>query len=370
MLEGQNTNIINSVAQSQLGHIQIYSKNYFEDRTLDSTLSSQSIDALKLTDINTSRIYIPTLLAGSESTVTMQLVGIDPSSEIKVTQVNRQIVEGAFLGESAQSGCESRELLISKTTARALKVGLGEKLVVMNQNIQGSLSNELLRVSGIFDSGSLDFDRAVAYVPLACAKTLLGSDDVHETVLYLPRLEDLEQKRNILSQTLGPTYKVTTWQESIPRVNAIVTYNRSLGLMIMIIFFVILGLGIANTFLVSVYERTKEFGMMIAVGFSPRDVLVLVVLEALGVCVTAAFFGLVIGTLGLLYHQKYGFDVRFMLGDALLVGNFRIDPIIYPPIFLSQFLASLSILILFTLCAALYPAWRASRMSAMEALRA
>jgi len=369
ILEGQNRNIIDTVARSQLGHIQIVKETYFKDRFLNQVLPpfDQSIlphDALKV-----SRVYLPMILSSGDSSLTIQLIGVNAVDEARATRIRDQITEGNYLVSETKAGCEDREILISRAAAETLGVQIGDKVVLLGQNAQGSLANEMLRVSGLFETGSRDFDRSIAYTSLNCAKFLLDYDGVHEIALLLKNSNDAPALKKQLQEKLGPEIKVATWEESLPRMNAVIRYNRAMGLLIMLIFFVVLGLGIANTFLVSVFERTKEFGMMMAIGVLPRQVVGLVLLEAIGVTLTAALMGLGLGFAVLLFHHRYGFDTRFLLGESIQVGNFKIDPLIFPALEVSHFIRALGVLIIFSVIAALYPAYKASKMHPMEALR-
>ncbi len=379
ILEGQNKNIVDTVARAQLGHIQILKERYFKDRTLSQTLPPEVLATLEnaLTGFSSQsrvhvlpRIYLPMVASTGDSSLTLQLIGIDSTAEGSGTRIKEQIKEGEYLSDAPSPGCESRELLLSRAAAESLGVLLGDKVVFLGQNVESSMANEMLRVTGLFDTGSRDFDRSVAYTSLPCAKALLAREAVHEVALVLDQSEDMNGlKKKLTEQLSGKDIRVATWQESMPRINAIVHYNRSMGFLIMIIFFVVLGLGIANTFLVSVFERTKEFGMMMAIGVLPTQVLAIVLLEAVGVTLTAALAGLGLGFTVLLYHHRFGFDVRFLMKESLQVGNFRIEPLIHPALELGTFAQALAVLILFALLAAIYPAYKASRMNPLEALR-
>jgi putative ABC transport system permease protein len=379
ILEGQSRNIIDTVARAQLGHIQILKEDYFKNRTLNQTLSTETTETLNHaiaefapnTPVHVvKRVYLPMIASTGDSSLTLQLIGIDAAAEAKATRIKDNLKEGNYLAPAPAAGCEDRELLLSKAAAEALGVLLGDKVVFLGQNVDGTMANDLLRVTGLFDTGSRDFDRSVAYTSLTCAKSLLGKDGVHEIALILDQSDQTDMLQNKLLGIFPPAeIRVATWRESIPRINAVVNYNHAMSLLIMVIFFVVLGLGIANTFLVSVFERTKEFGMMMAIGVFPSQVLIIVLIEAVGVTITAASAGIAIGFSALLYHYHYGFDTRFLLKESLQVGNFRIDPMIYPALEVGIFIQALAVLVLFALLAAIYPAYKASRMNPLEALR-
>jgi putative ABC transport system permease protein len=369
VLEGQNRNIIDTVAKSQLGHIQIVKETYFKDRLLNQVLPPFDQSLLPSDALKVSRVYLPTIISSGDSSLTVQIIGVHAVEEAKATRIREQITEGEYLVSEPKAGCEDREILISRAASETLGVQIGDKIVLLGQNAQGSLANEMLRISGLFETGSRDFDRSIAYTSLNCAKFLLDFDGVHEVALLIKDSKDAQALKNQLQQKLGSEIKVATWEESMPRMNAIIRYNRAMGILIMVIFFVVLGLGIANTFLVSVFERTKEFGMMMAIGVLPRQVVGLVLLEVIGVTLSAALVGLALGFAVLLFHSHFGFDTRFLMGDSIQVGNFKIDPLIFPALEVGNFLRALGVLIIFSLIAAVYPAYKASKMNPMEALR-
>ena len=148
-----------------------------------------------------------------------------------------------------------------------------------------------------------------------------------------------------------------------------VKYNDATLVMISSMLFIVITLGIVNTLLMSVFERTREFGVMISLGTTPWQLRLLVVMECLVLGLIASALGVALGGAVVYYHQKMGFDLRPFLGDHSSVDQFRLDLTIHPVFRFGPFLFSVTKMMFFIVLAGVYPAWRASTLKPVEAMR-
>ena len=371
VLEGRNKHIIESITTTYTGNLQVFQNDYLKDRLIQFSFipPENLLDSLPEGSKMAKRIHLPALVSSGEQSVPTLLEGIEPEEESQVTKIKQNLKEGEYLSPDPSPDCESRQIYIGKKLADLLRVKTGNKIVILAQAADGTLGNELFRIKGIYDSGSPDFDKSFAFAPLTCVAKVGAIQGVHEVSFRLPDItRELEERLN-LAKKLPPELVVTTWRESLPGMATMVKYNEATLVMISSMLFIVITLGIVNTMLMSIFERTREFGVMIALGTTPWQVRLLVVCESLALGLFASIFGMLIGLAMVLYHQKYGFDLKPFLGEHSSLDQFRLDLTIYPVFHFVPFLKSVGYMMTFIVLAGLYPAWRASALKPVEAMR-
>jgi ABC-type lipoprotein release transport system permease subunit len=369
VLEGRNRHIIESITTTYTGNLQIFHKDYLKDRLINLWFPAQDFSALPQGVVAAKRIHLPALISSGEQSVPILLEGVEPTKEAGVTKIRENLFQGEYLEEDASADCESRQIYIGKKLSELLKVEVGNKLVILAQAADGSLGNDLFRVKGIYDSGSPDFDKSFAFSPLNCVAKIGAIQGIHEVSIRLQEPTQEALVRASIAQEAGANLVVSSWRESLPSMATMVKYNDATLVMISGMLFIVITLGIVNTLLMSVFERTREFGVMISLGTTPWQVRILVVLECLSLGFFASLVGIFLGIAAVLYHQKTGFDLRPFLGDHSSLDQFRLDLTIYPVFQFIPFLKSVLIMMFFVALAGFYPAWRASNLKPVEAMR-
>ncbi|MBL7716143.1 MAG: ABC transporter permease [Bdellovibrionales bacterium] len=373
VLEGQNYNVVAAITAAHLGHLQIQRKDFALNRQPDQyftpAMAGNFEKHLPPGSSFSERIYLPVLLSTSEGTTLVQLEGIDPVRERKTSTLADIIKEGEFLKPETKPDCDSRQLIVSKMTAKSLGVGLGMKMVTMTQATDGTLGNELLRVSGTFETGAVEFDRSVALTTRECAQKIAVMNGVHEIAILLPNDTHTLEIQKKIAEGLDPSLQITNWGEALPRMLTVLRYNSSMLVMVSAMTFIVMTLGILNTILVSVVERTREFGLMTSLGTKSNVVIFLVMTETLMTGAISVVIGTALGWSVVLYHQINGFDATWFLGRAPMVGMFKLSTISTPILNLAGYFKLVAASFGFVTLAGLYPALKASRMKPIEAMR-
>lgn len=368
ILAGRNKHIIESITTTYTGNIQVFRADYLKDRLIQFSFTPPTA-ALPEGVAQAQRIHLPALVSSGEQSVPIQFEGIEPSREAVVTKVKENLAQGEYLADEPDADCPSRQIYIGKKLADLLQVGVGNKIVILAQAADGTLGNELFRVKGIYDSGSPDFDKSFAFAPLACVAKVGAIQGVHEVAIRVPDLEKENQIRAELAKIYPPEIKVTSWRESLPGMATMVKYNDATLVMISSMLFIVITLGIVNTLLMSVFERTREFGVMIALGTTPWQLRWLIIFESITLGLIASSVGMILGLAAVFYHQKTGFDLKPFLGEHSSLDQFRLELTIHPELRILPFLKSVSTMMGFIILAGLYPAWRASKLQPVEAMR-
>jgi ABC-type lipoprotein release transport system permease subunit len=346
--------------------------DYFKDRLISQsfTTPAELSEWLPKDSAYAARVHLPALISTGEQSAPISLEGIDPTKEPEITRVKRTLKAGEFLSPQSETECKSNEIYIGKALAELLNVDVGGKVVLLAQSAEGSLGNDLFHVKGFFDTQSSEFDKKIAYAPIACVQKLGSLKGPHEVAI---RLHDPAQESTViedLKHKIPNTLSVKTWRDTLPSVASLVTFSDALLTLISFMLLSVISLGAANTILMSVVERTKEFGVILALGITPRQLMLMILTESLVLGAMATVVGTVVGLLAVFYHQKYGFDLRPFLGKkAYIGGEIFVDLIVHPIIRLIPFMKSTLVTVGVTVLAAAIPAYRASQLDPVKTMK-
>ena len=354
LMRARNQDIVDTVTNSFLGASQIQKKVYRDEHKLAATLSDDEIANIQKNVpqnlITATRVYVPSLISSASDSLQITMVGVDPAQEAQVTKIPGFVNEGEFLQSSGN--CDDLQIIIGTSLAKALKVKLGEKVVLLTQAADQTIGNDLFRVKGIFSSASESFDKSYAFTDIRCARTFSSINGVHEVIFKSQR--DLDA--NLMGLKLDASLALLSWKEKIPEVYRTIKANDvTINLMTAILFFVIL-LSLINTFLLSLIERTKEFGVMIAIGITPLKIFIMILAEILCVGIVGIALGTAVGSALIAYHQKNGFDLSIFYGETAEFGGFAFNLMIYPAFSFKDYFGLCAVALAFILMAGLYPA--------------
>lgn len=363
---------VENTVKAYTGHIQIYRTGYRDDPQLNRSIEDVSrvtreLKADPAVNTFTSRVEVQGLVSTAENSYGVLIRGIDPEEEIKITAIKDRIIKGRYL-EGSEEGNPTSPVLIGYRLAERLNADIGDKIVLMVQSADGSLTSELFRLKGIFRMGAVELDSSFAIITLKNARRLaLLGERVTEIAVMLNRPEDVLPFAERLKKRLAPSgYEVFTWDELMPALQEMIELDNIFMYIILLVVLVVVSLGILNTMLMSIMERIREFGIMMAMGTTPGKVVLLVMLES--------FF---IGLLGVILGAGIGIGVNRMISikgfDLSRWGGavefFAIlNPVIYPETDLRNVLWSCGIVFLTALVVSVYPALRAATLRPVEAM--
>jgi ABC-type lipoprotein release transport system permease subunit len=363
---------VENTVKAYTGHIQIYRTGYRDDPQLnraivDVSRVTRELKADPAVNTFTSRVEVQGLISTAENSYGVLIRGIDPEEEIKITAIKDRIVKGRYL-EGSEEGNPPSPVLIGYRLAERLNADIGDKIVLMVQSADGSLTSELFRLKGIFRMGAVELDSSFAIITLKNARRLaLLGERVTEIAVMLNSPEDVLPFAERLKKRLAPSgYEVFTWDELMPALQEMIELDNIFMYIILLVVLVVVSLGILNTMLMSIMERIREFGIMMAMGTTPGRVVLLVMLES--------FF---IGLLGVILGAGIGIGVNRMISikgfDLSRWGGavefFAIlNPVIYPETDLRNVLWSCGIVFLTALVVSVYPAQRAATLRPVEAM--
>ncbi|MGZ3239681.1 MAG: ABC transporter permease, partial [Burkholderiaceae bacterium] len=363
---GFYTQIVANATGMVTGDAQIQHKDFKNDMkpTLSLPDGMQLLDKLQHTASVSGaspRVQVTAMITSPAKSLPIMLIGVNPDMERQVTFLDKSVKEGSYL----QQG-HDKEIVIGRKLAELLHVRRGERVVVMAQDVHGNLTSEAFVVAGMFYTGSHGFDDVMAHVTLPVAQNMLGMGNrITNIALHMQgKEEQLAPALQQIAAMIPPgDIKLMAWQELVPAVAQMnVIFKRSLTILLAIVLLMV-SVVIMNTVLMSVMERTREFGTMLALGSRPGFIVRLVQLESGIIGVLGTLSGLAFGVLLTLIHMN---GINMKMHGASIPG---VTNIVYPKLSMLVLLVPGVLLPILALLAALYPALRASRLEPVRAIR-
>lgn len=346
------------------GHLKIFAAGYRADPALEKALASEDLHRA-LSELArfpgaeaAPRLTVYGMLKSAYGAAGVEIRGVDPEREPMVTEIPRRIVAGAWFSGPGQ-------ILLGQSLAEELDVRLGERVVVLVQGARGPRS-QAFRAVGFFASGLPGLDKSTVLIPLEDARAIAGVLGATEVVVRISSGDPAALAAR-LQEALGERFEVRDFFSLNPLIRDMVRVAWIELTPMIAILALLSGFGVANTVLFSVLQRTRELGIMAAVGMSPRTLARMVLMESLlssalgyGVGAGAGYgVNLILATRGVSFGEVFG----EMLGRA------GMPAVLYSAVSGWYWLGSLSVVLATGLVAAWYPARRAARLSPVEAIR-
>ncbi|MBU1432791.1 FtsX-like permease family protein [Myxococcota bacterium] len=365
--------ITDLACKSGLGHLQVQREGFLDKPTIFKTLKDApaAIAALEADPAVvgvSGRVEVGGLFAHGERTVGGLLMGVDPVQEGTVTTLPKRLVpqldppnEGAWL-PATRGEDDPLPVVLDETLANKLKAKIGDEISFMSYGADGSIIAELFVLIGLMDAG--DGDTPLAFTRLQDAQALLVlGDRLHRLVVAVKALKDVKRVQRRVSLAEGDV--LLGWDEVMPGLAKSIESDRAGGYIFLIIVLLVVLLGVANTMLMSVFERTREFGVLLALGTSPRQIVAMTLIEAGWLSALSVLVGAIIGGAlnawlgeGGIPLGEYSMDFGGMTIDRMPAINDTLGLVVIP-----------AVIMIFGVLAALMPALRAAKLDPSKALR-
>ncbi len=368
---GSYETMINSSVKIYTGHLQVQAKTYHDKKSMrlvvpDPDAIGQILERIPDIDAYTFRANAFSLLSSENRTFGVLVVGIDPDREAGVSTLKKMIRKGAFLSKQ-----DTGRALVGKLLAKNLKVEIGDELTLLGQARDGSIAATVVQVKGIYSSGIDEFDRNSIQVSMKDFQdTYAMHGAVHEVVIVGNSLKAVPQIKKAINQKIGKTDQkdaltVLDWMELTPGLLQSIQLDLVSGLIMYLVLIIVVAFSILNTFLMAILERTKEFGVMMAIGLMPKRLTRLVLIESMMLTITGIIVGIILGAAITLFFQIYGIDIT---GVSEILSEYGISGRIYPKLSLASIAIGPLAVLVITFLAALYPALKIRRLKPVDAM--
>jgi putative ABC transport system permease protein len=366
--DGFHDEMIRNVVQTEMAQIQIHKKGFLNNPVLKTKIDNPQKILMIVRDTKGIKAFAPriktqALASTAYSSSNVTILGIDPALEESLTVIQNKLVNGRYLKSSS-----TQEAMLGVKLAKKLKIDVGDKVIVMGQALSETLKANALKVVGLYYTSDESLDKYTVYVPIKEAQAFfeLGSaiSEVAVTVKNENKIDNIvkELKREINDSGI----EILSWRKVNPGlVQFIEVDNWALYIMIFVVA-VIIGLEVYNTLLMSILERTREFGIMLSVGTKPSQIVLIVMFEALFMGLVMIAFGATIGGLCALYFVYHPMNFSFVAQGMEL---FSISKLVHFSLGWWHIVYSSMIMLSIVVLAAVYPARKASGLKPVDAIR-
>ncbi len=370
---GSYDTMINTAVKVHTGHVQVQAEGYRDRMDIwlvvpDPDAVSRVLGDIPEIEAYTVRANAFSLVSSEDRTYGVLLIGIDPEKEAKVSTLQKLIRRGEYLAKN-----DSNAALVGELLAENLKADIGDELVILGQGRDGSVAASVLTVKGIFSSGEDKFDRSSIHMPLEYFQEVFSMRGaVHEVVVLgrsLDAVETIEAKlkRGIEVVDDHKAMAVLDWMDLMPGLVQSIKMDLVSALIMYAILIVVVAFSILNTFLMAIFERTREFGVLMAMGTTPGRLMRFLIFESVTITLIGIILGIIFGSLFTGYFQVHGIVIS---GASEFLSQYGLPERMYPKLSILSISVGAGIVLVITLLTALYPAFKVRRLRPVEAMTA
>ena len=369
LMHGYADNIQAAITGPMIGHVQIHDPNWRDERALDLMLQDvnallQTVAAYPQVESVAARIYSPVLVAPQQEAFVAMIVGVEPEVESR---------EYGLLS-GLDTPLEPGKVLIGYRLARKMQVEPGQEIAVIGQSVDGFMANALYRIQDVIRCPADMVNLSGIVMSLADAQTFLAMpDSAHEIVVRTGPMVDSQALADALTQApqLAGT-EILAWQQIVPELVIVIKSADFTAYFVLVLVFIAALAGIANTLMMSTFERTHEFGMLLSLGCRPGRIALMIVMEALLIALLGILLGTILGYAFVAVTEESGIDMAFRgdsEADDLAFKGLALPLNVYPRLEPGDSLRGVVAILLTSLIASIWPTWVAVRLEPMEAMR-
>ncbi len=368
LMDGMSTDMVEVAIENGVGHVQIHKQGFLDKMSVKLNINSpgyviKRIEGTPNLEAYAERVKVRGLISSAESSSGVLIWGVDHEREPKLNSIKKNKDEGEFL--TGRKG----EIYIGRSLAEKLKVGIDDKIVLRGQGLATEIVSAAFRIKGIFVSTSPEYDKYNVYINLTEAQEFFDMNDrVSEIALMSDSLDNVELLAYDINEVIEVQgLKASTWKEIIPLIVQMVELFSAFNYIVFVIVVIAMAFGIVNTILMSVLERTREIGIIMAIGTKPIKVFSMVMWEGFFLGLMGLVFGWIVSIVIYGILLKTGIDFSIWSDSLKYMGGIgtTVYPIIKP---YYVFWSSVSVFIAAVL-SALYPAVKIMRLTPVKAFR-
>lgn len=367
--EGFLVQMVDTLINSHISHIQIHEKGFNNNPVIRTNIKDhEKIYSLIKNNNNikyiTERIKSQGIINSTEASTGILIIGIDPETEKNVSNIRSFLVEGKFVENDGK-----KNVFIGKKLAEKLKVGLGDKIVLMGQTVNNEVGGAAYRITGLFRTNSPEFDKSMVFISLKSAENLFEiGENISEFAIIVKEPQLLEKTKKELSDLINTEnkYEVLTWKDIMPGMAWSIEISNNYMYVFFIIVLIAISFSIINTLFVVIFERFKELGIMKAIGVKPLHIFFMVLLESLWMALLGIITGTVFSVITLHFSSTVGINLGSFSKGMSMVG---LGNILYPTLSELKILECIIWTFVIVTIASLYPAIVASKVKIVEALK-
>lgn len=364
--KGSYAYMIDSSAKLFTGYLQVQGKGYWDNRSLDRSIVLGSSKQKRLSEISHVTAIAPrleafSLVAYETNTKVAQIIGIDPSSEDKLTGLKKRLIKGSYLSS------DSDGVLIAQGLADLLKITINDSLIIYGQGYHGQIAAAQLSVIGIVKLPFPELNNSTVYLTLPKARDVFSAyNRITSLAILVDNIRNLSSIESSVRKVTDGEFTIMTWDEMLPDLVQNIELDNASGIIMLIILYIVIAFGVFGTVMMMTSERQKEFGILISVGMKKVKLIMVTTIETIFISLLGVVAG-ILGSIPIIFYLH--FNPILMTGDAAKAfESIGVEPIMNfstdPRIFYSQ---SVVVLII-ALATAVYPVLFINRIQPAKAI--
>lgn len=365
---GAYEDMINSSVRLSTGHLQIQARGYQSRPEMHKVIKTpeplqERVAALGGVDAVSLRAETFVLAAGAKRSRGTTVSGVRPEVERRISTLPGQIRKGRYLQDGDKDAA-----VVGALGAERLQIDIGDECTLIGQGRDGSVAATVVTIVGIFQTGIDDFDRTTMQIPYADFNSVFSMEgSAHRLVIITKNLaDDKAVAAAVRGMAETADLAVLTWDELTPGLRQSIELDLIGGIIMYAILVIVVAFSILNTFFMAIIERTREFGVLMAIGTKPLRLIKIMVFESLAMTCIGLLTGMILGTAVTLFFSSYGIS----MGDSSeLLAQYGIADRLYPQLSLLSILIGPAIICVVTCITALIPTLKIVRMRPVAALR-
>ena len=363
VIRGYQGDMLNDAVNNLTGHVKVLAPGYRADPSIEKSFAiapewQPSLDPSLVLGW-TSRVRVPAVIMSERETRGIQLVGVDPDTESLISFLGEVDIIGEYL-----NGPDDRRVLIGKALAEQLDTRLGRRIVMITQGSDGLNREKGFRIAGLYDGEGTGVEKVFVFTGRDTLQAMLDTTAITEVSVRL-----IADEYGVLAgRQLASSFsdlEVMGWRELQPQVAAMFAFADAAIFIWFTIMMIALGFGLINTLVTAVLERTRELGMLRAVGMRPRAVVAQVVIESVLIVSVGLVLGLGVGV-WLVSLLDEGIDLGSWAAGVEMWG---MRTVLVPQLLVADLVLVAIMTVIFGVIASFYPALRAVKIRPLEAMR-
>ncbi len=367
MQEGSYDSMIENSVKFYSGYLQVQDTAYWDERTLDNSFKAtnelkEKIASLDDVTLVVNRVESFALAANHLKSKPAMVMGIEPEAEDQITKISQKVKQGRFL-KTGDKGA-----LLGEGLAKYLNLGVGDTLVMISQGYHGISASGLFEIVGLLSHPNQEFNNHMVYLDLGTARDFYSAYGLSTSLVVMTHNHyEVKHLKKAISEIIPPQNRVMTWTEMQPDLEQLIESDRGSGIIMLGILYMVIAFGMFSVVLMMVKERSREFGVVHAVGMQKSKLAVVVFFETIFIGLIGCITGLVISYLFCLYFYHNPIP---MSGDmATAYEQYGMEPYLYFSLKASLFYNQMIVVFLVSLFISIFPMYNIYRLKITKAIR-
>jgi len=367
MQEGSYDSMIENSVKFYSGYLQVQDTAYWDERTLDNSFeASEEVkeEISKLPDVTlvVNRIESFALAANHLKSKPAMVMGIEPEKEDQITKISQKVKKGRFL-KTGDKGA-----ILGEGLAKYLGLDVGDTLVMISQGYHGMSASGLFKIVGLLSHPNQEFNNRMVYLDLGTARDFYSAPGLSSSLVVMARNHyEVKHIQKAISEIIPASNRVMTWAEMQPDLEQLIESDRGSGIIMLGILYMVIAFGMFSVVLMMVKERTREFGVVHAVGMQKSKLSVVVFFETIFIGLVGCSVGVLISYLFCTYFYFHPLPMSGKMGEAY--EQYGMEPFLFFSLKASLFYSQMILVFFLSVFISIFPMWNIHRLKITKAMR-